>query len=147
MDKDLDLAVAIGNAARHARHARKLTQQQVAKRVGVSVEFYSRMERGRAHPSLEVFLRMLDALGVSADTLLGLDAAHATAPVAVPLTSPDDPRDVRYVLAALQRLPASASRFVTSLLKEFERLETAGKRSRQQTRERRRPTPGPSDHR
>jgi transcriptional regulator with XRE-family HTH domain len=83
---DKDLAAVIGNAARQARRARKLTQHQVAARLDVSVEFYSRMERGLAHPSLELFLRMLDALGVSADTLLGLDATRPAAPVAVPLT-------------------------------------------------------------
>ena len=127
---DKDVAVAIGNAARHARDARKLTQQQVAERIGVSVEFYSRMERGLAHPSLDTFLRMLDALGVRADTLLGLDAVHAASPAAVPMTSPDDPRDVRRVVAALQKLPASVSRFVAALLREFERAEAAGQRGR-----------------
>ena len=125
---DKDLAVTMGNAARHARRALQLTQQQVAKRIGVSVEFYSRMERGLAHPSLEVFLRMLDALGVRADTLLGLDATRAAAPVAVPLTSPDDPRDVRRVVAALQKLPVSTLRFVAALLSELERIEGGGKR-------------------
>jgi transcriptional regulator with XRE-family HTH domain len=143
---DKDLAVAIGNAARQARHARKLTQQQVAERLDVSVEFYSRMERGLAHPSLEVFLRMLDALGVSADTLLGLDAAHATGPAAAPLMSPDDSRDVRRVVAALQKLPASTLRFVAALLSECERREAAGKRGRRPTRKNRRPILGPLDH-
>jgi transcriptional regulator with XRE-family HTH domain len=103
---DKDVAVAIGNAARHARHALQLTQQQVAERIGVSVEFYSRMERGLAHPSLELFVRMLDALGVRADTLLGLDVVHAAVPAAVAVTSPDDPRELRHVIAALQKLPA-----------------------------------------
>jgi transcriptional regulator with XRE-family HTH domain len=143
---DKDLRVAIGNAARHARHARELTQRQVAEQVGVSVEFYSRMERGLAHPSLEVFLRMLDVLGVRADTLLGLDAAHATAPVVVPLTSPDDPRDVRRVIATLQKLPASAARLVTTLLNVLEEIEATGKRDRRRTRGSRGPSPGPSEH-
>lgn len=127
---DKDLAVVMGNAARLARHALQLTQQQVAERLDVSAEFYSRMERGRAFPSLEVFLRMLDVLEVRADTLLGLDATPPAAPAAVPLTSPDDSRNVRYALAVLQRRPVSTSRFVTALLKEFERRETAGKRGR-----------------
>jgi transcriptional regulator with XRE-family HTH domain len=142
---DKDLAAAIGNAARHARHTLQLTQQQVAERIDVSVEFYSRMERGLAFPSLEVFLRMLDVLGVRADTLLGLDAVHAGGPAAVPLTSPDDPREVRYVLAVLQRRPVSTSRFVTALLSAFERRESAGKRKRgrRPTRKNRRPIPGP----
>jgi transcriptional regulator with XRE-family HTH domain len=140
---DKELAVAMGSAARHARHALQLTQQQVADQLGVSVEFYSRMERGLAHPGLEVFLRMLEVLGVRADTLLGLDAAHAATPVAVPLTSPDDSRDVRRVVAALQKLPASTSRFVTALLSEFERLEAASKRGRRRGRRSHAPPPAP----
>jgi transcriptional regulator with XRE-family HTH domain len=129
-----DLAVMIGNAARHARRALQLTQQQVAEQVGVSVEFYSRMERGRTHPSLDTFLRMLDVFGVSADTLLGLDAARAAAPAAVPLTSLDDPREVRNVVTALQKLPASALRFVAALLNEFERAEAGGTHGRRRGR-------------
>ena len=142
---DKDLAVAMGNAARQARHALQLTQQQIAERLDVSAEFYSRMERGRAFPSLEVFLRMLDVLGMRADTLLGLEATRAAAPATVPVTSPDDPREVRDVIAALRRLPASASRFVTALLSAFERREAAGKRGRGRTQKSRRPTPVPSD--
>jgi transcriptional regulator with XRE-family HTH domain len=137
-----DVAVAIGNAARHARHARKLTQQQVAEQLAVSVEFYSRMERGLAHPSLELFLRMLTVLGVNADTLLGLDATRAAAPV--PLTSPADHRDVRRVVAALQKLPASSVRLVTALLTELERAEAAGRRNQLQNRAVRPPLPGPA---
>jgi transcriptional regulator with XRE-family HTH domain len=142
---DRDLAVAMGNAARQARRALQLTQQQVAEQIGVSVEFYSRIERGLAHPSLEVFLRMLDALGVSADTLLGLDATHAAAPVAVPLTSPDDSREVRRVVAALQKLPASTLRFVAALLNELERLEAAGKRGRRRGRRSHEPPTAPRE--
>lgn len=142
---DKDLAAIIGNAARQARRARKLTQQ-VAEQIDVSVEFYSRMERGLAHPSLEVFLRMLDVLDARADTLLGLDATRPAAPVTVPLTSPDDSRDVRRVVAALQKLPASTLRFVAALLSAFKRREAAGKRGRRPTRKNRRPITEPLDH-
>jgi hypothetical protein len=101
------------------------------------------MERGRTHPGLDTFLRMLDALGVSADTLLGLDALRAAAPAAVPLTSPDDPREVRQVVAALQRLPASALRLVTALLNELERIGAAGKRGRRPGRRSHEPPAAP----
>jgi transcriptional regulator with XRE-family HTH domain len=140
---DKELSVAMGNAARQARHARQLTQQQVAEQLGVSVEFYSRLERGRAHPSLELLLRMLDVLGVSADTLLGLDAARAAAPVEIPLTSPDDPIAVRRAVEALQRLPPSTTHVMAAVLKEFERAEAAGKKRgpRRSRRSREPPTP------
>ncbi|HWN68024.1 MAG TPA: helix-turn-helix transcriptional regulator, partial [Haliangium sp.] len=63
---DKDLAVTLGNAARQARKARKLTQERVAEQLDVSVEFYSRIERGLTHPSLDTFLRLLSVLEVSA---------------------------------------------------------------------------------
>jgi transcriptional regulator with XRE-family HTH domain len=140
---DKELAVAMGNAARQARQARQLTQDQVAKLLGVSVEFYSRLERGRTHPSIETFLRLLDVLGVSADTLLGLDAARAAAPVEIPLTSPDDPRAVRRIVEGLQRLPASTTHVMAAVLKEFERAEAAGERGPRRSRRSREPPTAP----
>jgi transcriptional regulator with XRE-family HTH domain len=125
---DKELAVVMGNAARAARQARQLTQDQVARLLGVSVEFYSRLERGRAHPSIDTFLRMLDVLGVSADALLGLEAGRAPAPVPVAL-SPSDPPVVRRLLPALCALPRSTVHLVQAILRELERAEADRKRA------------------
>lgn len=71
--KDADLARSIGKAARKARMALGLTQEQTAERLDITTEFYARLERGTAKPSIGTFVRMVMILGVSADTLLGLD--------------------------------------------------------------------------
>jgi transcriptional regulator with XRE-family HTH domain len=71
MEKNFTIAMA--NAVRQARHARGLTQEQMAEQLGVTVEFYARIERGRAHPSLDTLVRMRSLLGASADSLLGFD--------------------------------------------------------------------------
>jgi transcriptional regulator with XRE-family HTH domain len=62
---------SIGRAARLARRARKLTQEDVADRVGVSTQFYGRIERGNALPSVTTLRRMLEVLDLRADELLG----------------------------------------------------------------------------
>lgn len=76
---DDHLAKTIGSAARSARLARGLTQEDAADIVGVSLEFYARIERGKTLPSVPTLLRLAAALGVSADVLLGLDRLSDTA--------------------------------------------------------------------
>jgi transcriptional regulator with XRE-family HTH domain len=126
---DKVLAVTMGHAARQARHARQLTQEQVAEQLGVSSEFYSRIERGLAHPSLETLLRMADVLGVMVDTLLGLDVPQAAARAPFALTSPDDPPPVRRLGADLQAVPPSTVRLVRAILGELEEVDAARRRA------------------
>jgi transcriptional regulator with XRE-family HTH domain len=68
---DTTLAKIIGQAARTARKALSLTQEDAAERIGISLEFYARIERGRTYPSVPTLARMADALDASADVLLG----------------------------------------------------------------------------
>lgn len=73
---DKQLAKSIGAAARRARKALELTQEDAAERIGVSVEFYARIERGNSLPSVPTFVRIANSLGVSADTLIGRTPAE-----------------------------------------------------------------------
>jgi transcriptional regulator with XRE-family HTH domain len=127
---DKDLAATMGHAARQARQARQLTQEQVAAQLGVSSEFYSRLERGLAHPSLETLLRMADVLGVNVDTLLGLDARPAAVPAAFSLVSADDPPAVRRLAVDLQAAHPSTVRLMRAILAELEELEADRRRAR-----------------
>ncbi len=68
------LAKSIGNAAREARKALSLTQEDIAERIGVSIEFYARIERGGTMPSVPTLARMIEALESSADAILGRGA-------------------------------------------------------------------------
>ena len=67
------LKEAIGRGVHQARKALKLTQEDAAERIGVSSEFYSRIERGATMPSLRTLTRMVWALDASADVLLGTE--------------------------------------------------------------------------
>ncbi len=62
--------VAIGSRLREARNMVKLTQEQLAERVGIGTTYISDIERGAKFPSLSLFIKIVDALGVSSDFIL-----------------------------------------------------------------------------
>ena len=70
-NQDRELAQTIGSVAHAARKARGFTQEDAAKRLGVTAEFYARIERGYSLPSTVSFAQMVTALHVSADVLIG----------------------------------------------------------------------------
>jgi len=62
--------VAIGSRLREARNIAKLTQEQLAEKVGIGTTYISDIERGAKFPSLSLFIKIVDALGVSSDFIL-----------------------------------------------------------------------------
>lgn len=116
-----ELAKTIGTAARQARKALHLTQEDAAERINVSVEFYARIERGTSLPSILTFARVVAALGVSADALLGrrTSIVAANAPWTAP--TPADSPEIRRLLRRLRKAEPSSLRLVNMLLKELER--------------------------
>ena len=46
------------------------TQQEVAEKMGITQQQYSRYESGEALPSLEVFINICDVLGITPDRVL-----------------------------------------------------------------------------
>ena len=62
--------VAIGSRLREARNIVKLTQEQLAEKVGIGTTYISDIERGAKFPSLSLFIKIVDALGVSSDFIL-----------------------------------------------------------------------------
>lgn len=62
--------VAIGSRLREARNKVKLTQEQLAEKVGIGTTYISDIERGAKFPSLSLFIKIVDALGVSSDFIL-----------------------------------------------------------------------------
>ncbi|MFM2153643.1 MAG: hypothetical protein RL199_2078 [Pseudomonadota bacterium] len=100
---DSDLARHIGGHARRARLALQLTQEDVAERVGVSLEFYSRLERGGTLPSVPTLHRLVAALDVSADLLLGRTVLEP-APLRIEDSASADDARRRLVRRILRRL-------------------------------------------
>jgi transcriptional regulator with XRE-family HTH domain len=61
---------------RQLRRAQKLSQKKLALLAGVSQPYIAELERGVKNPSVEVLQKLCDALGCSADYLLGISAAQ-----------------------------------------------------------------------
>lgn len=125
---DRELAIFLGNAARQARRALQLTQERVAEQLEVSAEFYSRIERGLAHPSIDTFIRMISVLGVSADALLGTAAEHPDARAPAAPSTPHDPAELHRLMGVLRRARPSTLYLVRALLNELDRASVARKR-------------------
>ena len=62
--------LTMGDRIKEARKEQRLTQDQLAERLDVSVEFIGQIERGLKLPSMQVFVKLIEALHVSADYLL-----------------------------------------------------------------------------
>lgn len=60
----------IGCRLREARNLAKLTQEQLAEKVGIGTTYLSDIERGAKFPSLSLFIKLVDSLGISADFVL-----------------------------------------------------------------------------
>lgn len=105
------LAAALGRAARQARRARRMTQSDAAARIGITPEFYGRIERGHALPSVATLARCTDVLD------LDLDAIIARADDALPRVEiASEPPPLRRALRLLRRATPAAREFVSRLL-------------------------------
>ena len=83
------LGKKVGIAVRKARVRRGWSQADAAEQIGISVEFYARIERGRTMPSVPTLVAMADALQVTADELLGRAGPARRAVVIAEATSKD----------------------------------------------------------
>ncbi len=118
--------MAIGRSMRRAREGLEQTQEQVANSVGISAQFYGRIERGTALPSVGTLKRLSEHLDVSADELLGLpdsvlerEGPEHTADVQAYLAL--DSLPVRRAMRRLRVASRSVRRLVAMLLEELER--------------------------
>lgn len=66
------LTETFGANLRHQRKAKKLTQADLAERVGVSAEMISKIERGIAAPSFNTVEKLASELGVPEVVFFGL---------------------------------------------------------------------------
>lgn len=115
------LTLIFGSAARDARQRLGLTQADVAERVGIAMEVYSRMERGKMLPRAQTLRRLCDVLRVSADVLLGV----GTGSVPVPLAPRREGRPAREDPAELRRLSRTLRALEPAQLKAVSRVVNA----------------------
>lgn len=124
---DTKLSKRIGRSVRQARAARGLTQQEAAERIGISVEFFARIERGGTLPSVPTLVRIADQLVVDADFLLGR-AGETTVTIAKPAPSEADRPEVRRIIRRIRNARSDTLRLVSLLLATLERRGLTSKR-------------------
>ena len=66
-----------GQRVRSLRAERGLTQEQLAERAGISVDFLSLVERGKSSPSFENLEEIADALEVSVAELFSFQGGRS----------------------------------------------------------------------
>lgn len=92
-----DLRGRVGARLKQLRQARRLTQEQLAERAGLSYKFIGEVERGRGNPTLTTLAAMSEALGVGLGDLLGLELER-------PRLTSRQVSQVRDALASLETL-------------------------------------------
>ena len=112
-----ELRAIIGPRLRQARSVLDITQEVAAEKIGISSEFYARLERGNALPSVQTLAKMGTSLNVSVDHLLGVAEAPTTPQAAKPHSStPKLPRQIAYVVERA-REDADLSRLLIAAIK------------------------------
>lgn len=74
--KPVDKDFPINQRISKFRQAKGLTQEKLADKIGIKRVLLSDYERGKIRIHSEMLLRIATALGISADTLLGLSGAY-----------------------------------------------------------------------
>lgn len=85
--------VAMGRRLKYKRRSLKMSQEELAKAVQISMSFYGNIERGKRIPSIDTLVAIANALGVGTDYLL-IDSVNA----AQKLYSPEEVQMVRRYL-------------------------------------------------
>lgn len=118
---DKDLANTIGTAARAAREAAGLTQEEAAELIGVSGAFYARIERGGTLPSVPTLVRIADVLATDADLLLGRRPSRARTAEARPAygSESEETPEIRKLLRRARRASPRVVRVLNLLAKEL----------------------------
>ncbi len=62
--------VELGQRLREARKNAGLTQEVLAEKAGIGNMYIGEIERGVKFPSMNIFIKIIEALGVSADYIL-----------------------------------------------------------------------------
>lgn len=62
--------LTMGDRIRETRKKQGLTQEQLAEKVDITLEYISQIERGLKMPSMQVFIKLVESLDVSSDYLL-----------------------------------------------------------------------------
>ena len=106
---------------KQARRARRWKQAQVAEAIGVTVQFYGRIERGEGLLSMDTFAKLLKLFGLSPSTVLGWVPPTAAAAADDTEEGSKDPPVLRRIARRLRRGSARGLALVREILDELDR--------------------------
>lgn len=121
-----ELSATLGANVHRARTRLQLTRQEVASYAWMSVEFYSRIERGNALPSVRKFSRLVEVLQVSVDELLGFVDAEASAPSWQTFHLSDDSPEVLQIIRRVRMGTPKTLGLMSLLVKEMNQIDPEG---------------------
>jgi len=78
MEATTDTAVLFGRRIRSLREARRLTQQELGEKAGLSYKYIGAIERGRENPTLRVAGKLADALEMEIRDVFELEHEQAS---------------------------------------------------------------------
>lgn len=73
MDNELKMNQEIGERIRKARQSRNMSQQELSAKAGISLPHISDIENGKKSMKLQTFIKIIEALQVSSDSILRAD--------------------------------------------------------------------------
>ena len=85
----------IGKRIAACRKSLKLTQDQLAERLGVTAQAVSKWENDQSCPDITMLPKLAEIFGISADELLGVETVHQAEVVSETAREPEDLRDRR----------------------------------------------------
>ncbi|MCY1082345.1 helix-turn-helix domain-containing protein [Archangium lansingense] len=109
------MSKTLGEVARTARVQARLTQVDVAERIGLATEVYGRLERGLMLPSVPTLWRLCLTLRIPADHLLGFAVESPPQWALTPPAEQDD-AEVRRLMRSVRKLKASHVRTLSLMV-------------------------------
>jgi DNA-binding XRE family transcriptional regulator len=123
--REAGLAAQVGAAAKEARKKARLTQEDVAERIGITPEVYGRLERGIILPSVPTLWKVCRVLGVRADAMLGLERDEAPVQATpAPGTGESHPPELRRLLRKLRTMDGAQLAAIKAVTKVMQRQST-----------------------
>ena len=95
------MPIRIASVIKTSRDAKGLTQEKLAEAVGTSTSLIGQIERDMAYPSVQVLAKLVDILGIDANTLFYEDVNTST---------------FKEITIRASRLPAEKQEFLLSII-------------------------------
>ena len=115
-EHDLTESQLVGSRIRDARINRRMSQADLAAKANISLPHVSNIEKGKTSMKLETFIRIIEALQVSADSLLRPDVPEVRSLYQSEfdeLLADCSPKELDSILKIVRELKSTMARLIT----------------------------------